>query len=97
MTQLRLTEPARQDLQQLWLYIAQQGYVEYADTQLDKLLTGCELLCQQPNMGTTRNQIAEGLRLFPLDRYNIYYRYQDNSVYILHIVDAARDVRNIEF
>lgn len=97
MTQLRIAEPARQDLQQLWLHIAQQSYAQYADAQLDKLLSGCELLCQQPNMGVTRDDIAEGLRLFPLDRYNIYYRHQADCVFVLHVVDAARDARKLGF
>ncbi len=97
MTCLVITQPARDDLSSIWVYVAENSYIEYADTQVDMLLAGCELLCQQPEMGVERNTIAQGLRLFPVERFNVYYRSRENTVYILHIVDAARDIKNIDF
>ncbi|HED34845.1 MAG TPA: type II toxin-antitoxin system RelE/ParE family toxin [Gammaproteobacteria bacterium] len=97
MTHLVITEPAKNDLHKIWAYTAENSYVEYADGQLDGLLAGCELLCQQPEMGTERTYIARGLRLFPIGRFNIYYRLQENTLFVVHVVDAARDIKNIDF
>jgi len=95
MTHLVITEPAKDDLRNIWVYTAENGYVEYADGQLDGLLAGCELLCLQPEMGTERTDIARGLRFFPVGRFNIYYRVQENTLFVMHVVDAARDLKNI--
>ncbi len=97
MTRLVITEPAKDELRQIWLYIAENSYAEYADGQLDSILAECELIGLQPEMGSERPDIAEGLRFFPINHYNIYYRYQNDTVFVMHIVDAARDIKNIEF
>ena len=97
MTRLVITEPAKDELQKIWLYIAENGYADYADGQLDNILAECELLSLQPEMGSERSDISKGLRFFPINRYNIYYRYQNDTVFIMHIVNAARGIKNIEF
>ena len=81
----------------IWSYIAEKSYIKYADEQLDLLLSECELLTNQPEMGVERSEVAEGLRCFPISRYNIYYRYQDDTIYVAHIVAAAQDIKSIEF
>lgn len=97
MTRLVITEPAKNDLRDIWIYMAENSYVEYADGQLDGLLAGCELLCLQPEMGTERTDITEGLRFFPVGRFNIYYRLQENTLFVLHVIAAVRDIRKIDF
>lgn len=97
MTELLLTDPARQDLLEIWLYIAKNSYLEYADKQLELFLNECELLTHHPQMGSERAEIAPGVRCFPVNRYNIYYRYQDDKIYVLHIVAAAQNITEIEF
>ena len=97
MTKLVITEPAKNYLQDVWLYIAENSYLEYADDQLDSILAECGLLTHQPEMGAERANVAQGIRLFPVGRYNIYYRYQEDTVFIMHIVDSARDIKDIDF
>ncbi len=97
MTKLVITQPAQEELRKIWLYIAENSYQQYADAQLDLLLKECELLIHQPQMGTLKPNISEGLRQFPINRYNIYYRYQNNTIYILHIVAAAQNIKQFEF
>ena len=97
MTELLITEPARDDLLGIWFYIAESSYLQYADERLDLILNECELLTHQPEMGVERTEVAEGLRCFPVSRYNIYYRYQVDIVIVVHIVAAAQDIKGIEF
>ena len=95
MIELVITEPAKDDLRDIWRYIAENSYLEYADRQLDRILVECELLTHQPEMGVERADVFKGIRFFPIGRYNIYYRYQANTIFIAHIVDSARDFKLI--
>jgi toxin ParE1/3/4 len=90
-----ITEPAKDDLRDIWRYIAENSYLEYADGQLDRILVECELLTHQPEMGVERAGVFKGIRFFPIGRYNIYYRYQANTIFIAHVVDSARDFKLI--
>ncbi len=93
MIDLVITEPAKEDLRAIWRYIAENSYLEYADGQLDRILIECELLTHQPEMGVERADVLEGIRFFPVGRYNIYYRYQANTIFIAHVVDGAREFK----
>ena len=93
MIDLVITESAKDDLRAIWRYIAENSYLEYADGQLDRILIECELLTHQPEMGVERADVLEGIRFFPVGRYNIYYRYQANTIFIARVVDSARDFK----
>ena len=95
MIELVITEPAKDDLRDIWRYIAENSYLEYADRQLDRILVECELLTHQPEMGVERADVFKGIRFFSIGRYNIYYRYQANTIFIAHVVDSARDFKLI--
>ena len=97
MTKLAIAEPATDDLRAIWLYIAENSYTDYADGQLDNILTECELIAHQPGMGVEKPEVAKGIRCFPAGRYNIYYRYYEETIWVVHVVDSARDLRNIDF
>lgn len=45
-----------------------------------------------PGLGVARDDLRQGLRLFPVDRYLILYREDLGGVEIVRVVHGARDV-----
>lgn len=64
MSHYRLTEEARQDLDEIWLYIAEDSPAA-ADRFLDTLYERLVLLAGQPLLGRLRPELAPNLRSFP--------------------------------
>lgn len=87
------TGNAERDLDDLWLHIAQENLVA-ADKILDDIETQCRLIATQPYMGRARDEIAAGLRSFPVGRYILFYRTLIDGVEIIRILHGARDTDN---
>ena len=78
MRQLRLTDEARADLTEIWLYVAQDNE-DAANDLTDRIAKTFEQLLTVPGMGRERNDIAPGLRSFPVGKYLIFYRLIDGG------------------
>jgi toxin ParE1/3/4 len=63
----RITKTARaeQDLEEIWFYLAVDN-VGAADALLDEFENSVRLLATQPKMGRAREELASGLRSFPV-------------------------------
>jgi toxin ParE1/3/4 len=93
MTQPRFTlsDPARQDLDDIWDYIAEDN-PEAADRWIDQLAERFLLLGEHPRVGRLRPELAEHLRSFPVGRYIIFYRARTDSVDIVRVLHGSRDL-----
>jgi toxin ParE1/3/4 len=91
MSEYRLTEEARQDLDEIWLYIAEDN-PSAADGFLDTLYERFVLLAQQPFLGRARPELAPHLRSFPVGNYVIFYRPIDDGVEIARVLRGSRDI-----
>ena len=79
------------DLDEIWLYIAQDNVVN-ADRFIDELQKLCEgELALFPGIGTTRNYLEENTLAFPHGSYMIYYRVSDKTVEIIRIMHGSVD------
>lgn len=85
-----LSRPARQDLDDIWLYIARDS-IEAADRLVDLLTEKLPLIASQPRIGRLREDIAPNLRCLPVKSYLILYRFLEGSVQIVRVVHGARD------
>ena len=96
MPALHIVHAAELDLREIWITIAEHSS-EIADAYLDKLLIRCAMLSRNPLIGSERPELAEGLRVFPVDDYLIFYRPQDDGVTIHRVVHSARDIIRFAF
>lgn len=81
-----------EDLENIWLYIAQDS-PSRADHFLDKLKTLCRKnLAVFPEIGTGRDYLDEGVFAFPFKNYMVYYRYNHTQTEILRILHGSRDM-----
>jgi toxin ParE1/3/4 len=81
---------AETDLVEIWLQIAGEGDYNHADDYISRLQEICILLADQPGMGVDRQDIAMGVRSFPVDRYVIYYELHGSVLSVLRVWHTAR-------
>lgn len=92
--ELILSDQAREDLTEIWLYIAAASAAN-ADRFLDLLFEKCHALCDHPEMGRPRDELLPGIRSFPVYRYVIFYRIDNDRIEIVRILSGYRDVESI--
>ena len=92
MAKLVITSPARRDLKEIFKEISRKGYPETARNYVRKLREKCHIVAQNPKAFRERNDISEGLHVFPVDNYVILYRIRDKTVAVTRIIHASLDI-----
>jgi toxin ParE1/3/4 len=87
----RLSQQAEKDLEDIWIYLAQQDEIS-ADRQVARLLDRFPMLAQFPNIGRQRNELLTGLRSFPVKPYIIFYTILPERVEIVRVLHQSRDL-----
>jgi toxin ParE1/3/4 len=64
-----------------------------ADAFIDTLDRKFHILAQRPRIGRARDELAEGLRSFPVGRYVIFYLPLPEGIEIVRVLHGARDLR----
>ena len=82
---------ARSDLAEIWDYIADDSEAR-ADAFIDTIDRKFQALAGRPNMGRQRDELAEGLRSFPVGRYVIFYRVLPDGIEVVRVLHGARDL-----
>ena len=92
--QVKVLEPAQQDLEDIWRYVAQ--YDAGAATKLfgeinKKFVT----LSTHPHMGRRRDRLLLGLRSFPVKNYIIFYQPLVDGIEVLRILHSSRNIDGV--
>lgn len=91
---LVISEKAREDLVDIWQYIALDS-VDNADRFVDLIYHKCTELALMPEMGRKRDELFSGIRSFPVKRYVIFYRFRKDQVEIVRVLNAYRDLSSV--
>jgi toxin ParE1/3/4 len=89
-----LTQPARDDLDDIWFFIARQGGLGPAERLILRLQETIVGLAAHPEIGRRCDDIDEGGRCFPVAHYIIYYRVDSRRILITHVFHGRRDQRS---
>jgi toxin ParE1/3/4 len=73
------------------LAVAQDRGVDVANRLVDDITDRCVLLASHPDAGRLRDEIAAGLRSFPVRNHIIYYRPEQGHILIARILHGSRD------
>lgn len=95
MPQIRFTPLATEDLQQVWVYIAEKAGNDTAHKFLLEIKKKCETVAAFPEMGSVRHELLLNLRSFPFKKYIIFYLPLADGIEVLRIVHGARDIHQI--
>lgn len=89
---------ARRDLLDLIDTIASASDAQTAERFVQGLLDRLRGWAANPaTLGTSRDELAEGLRAMPHKRYVVFFRYRPEKLEVVRIVHAARDVDSLPF
>ena len=91
MNQLRVAARARADLDDIWVYIAQDN-PDAADKYIRAIVSRFPTLASLPLIGRERPELSADLRSFVVGRRVIFYRVSGNNVEIVRVLDGARDL-----
>lgn len=94
MLELEISLEAESDLLDTWLYIAEDQPIN-AYRYLDKLQEKAQKLAEFPELGRDRPELAEGLKSFPIDRYNLYYTVTESKLILVRVLPGDRDITAI--
>ncbi|NDE89594.1 MAG: type II toxin-antitoxin system RelE/ParE family toxin [Alphaproteobacteria bacterium] len=92
--QLVYTITAQHDLDAIFDYIVDEsGYASKADAFVLKLEKKCEEIARVPfHIGKNRSNLREDMRSLPFGNYVIFFRYIDDTVEIINILQGHRDI-----
>lgn len=93
MNRFKISRQADRDLEDMWVYLAQNDSLS-ADLLLAKVLDKLPMLAQFPEMGRSRKELAEELRSFPVKPCIIFYKKVENYIEIVRILHQSRDIEN---
>jgi len=89
VTRVVVTPQAREDLADIWLYVAAHDLAA-ADRTLDAFDRVCARLARNPKMGPARPDIGPQARSLLLGRYLILYRIVEGGIDVVRVVHGAR-------
>ncbi len=82
---------AQDDITDIWGYIAEDSEPQ-ADAFVDRLDEKFQLLARQPGLGRVREELAAGLRSFPVGRYVIFYEPVPDGIAVVRVLHSGRDL-----
>ena len=88
------TARAEQDLIDIWRYISRHN-PQAADRLLEILDAKSQALAANPYQGMAREDIAEGVRHFPVGNYLILYRIRQDGAEVVRYVHGKRRLRDL--
>jgi len=95
MKRFILTPRAKQDVNDIWDYIANDN-IEAADRVLDALDNAMIRLATNPGIGHWRDELTDKRHRFLLVySYLIVYRHKTKPLQIIRVLHAARDVQSM--
>jgi toxin ParE1/3/4 len=90
------TEPAVEDLRELYSYIARDSEV-YARGFVERIILAAERLIHYPATGRAVPEANDdSIRELIYQRYRIIYRLKSDCVEMLSVIHGARDIAKIE-
>ena len=95
MSEPRLTERAEDDLAEIWATIAAARDERTADRMHRKILEACRSHARLPESGRLRDDLAPGLRSFPVRPYVVFFRPEEETILVLRILHGRRDTERI--
>ncbi len=91
----QLSAKARVDLIRIWEYTAAKWSLDQADSYYQDIVAKFLVICTNPNIGKSYDELRSGYRGLPVQSHIIFYRYQDQStIEIIRILHQRMDYLN---
>ncbi len=90
MAKFTVSHYAETDLEEILLYLAENNR-DSAIQFIQEMMKKFDLIANNPKIGTTKDKIIIGLRLFPFKNYNIFYFQTESGIEIHRVLHSSRD------
>ena len=97
MSRIRYSTRSREDLFEIWRYVATHNSEAVADRVFDNIERACGRLKDHPGLGRGRPEIHADARSLVIDRWLAIYRVAEAGAQVVRVVDGARDLSTIEW
>jgi toxin ParE1/3/4 len=94
MARVTLTAPARDDLDHIWSYIANDN-PSAADRWIDEVHRRCAVYARQPMAATPADRFQIGLRFFTHGNYVVFFRPEGDGVLVVRVLHGARHLEDL--
>ena len=95
MAKYFFTNKAVEDLSDIYEYTYQSWSENQADKYYEELISFCQMLSENPNIGKNYSEIASDIFGFLANRHIIFYRILDiNEIEITRIIGANMDLKS---
>jgi toxin ParE1/3/4 len=94
MPSARILRSAVENLDEIWLYIARDS-VDAAERVISQFEATAQTLARSPGMGRKRDELAAGLRSFPVGNYIMFYRPTRRGIDVVHVYHGARNIEEL--
>lgn len=91
MADYKLTEAAKKDLRQISKYTKKEWSQEQEKAYRETLRAALRVLAKTPKIGQRRDDLAEGLRSFPVSHHIAYYVEKGKGIEVARILHPAMD------
>ena len=95
MASLKYLDAAKNDLGEIARYIAgESGSRNVAVNFVSRIRAHCRKLAaaETSQRGTDRSELVDGMRSEPFGNYVIFFRYADNNLEVVNILEGHRDI-----
>lgn len=93
MSAVQYQSQARNDLLEIWRYVARQSQSEeVADKLIDAIDDRSLIYAQNPELGTPRTDLGERVRFFVVSNHVIFYRPGSEGIEVLRVMHGRRDI-----
>ena len=90
----QLRQHAKDDLEQIWLYSAEQWGKAQADRYLSQLFHCLKQLADNPGLGTHREDLRPGYFSFSILQHRVFYLPGDTGIDVIAIIHQRMDVKS---
>ena len=87
----QVSKKAEQELDEIFVFWAKRAGLEIADRLIDSIEDRFALISDYPMVGRRCEELAPGVRSFPVGNYLVYYRKRQGAIQIQRVLHAARD------
>lgn len=95
MAKYFFTNKAVEDLSNIYEYTYQSWSENQADKYYEELISFCQMLSENPNIGKNYSEIASDIFAFLTNRHIIFYRILDiDKIEITRIITANMDLKS---
>jgi len=96
MPTIEISDLAREDLFDIWYYIAIECQSRSAaDKFIIKFDSKFQLLSQNPKIGASRKNLSPNLRMWILGNHEIYYLETKTGIKIVRVLEGHRDIDSL--